>query len=138
MEPMSRMQRDYYLVFRLTPEALAEEIEAAYQRLIFELPPYLSGLGIDQFLELQEAYSVLSDPMRRAVYDRKAKEFPVRRADATWAGEDLIAAMHSAEPLSPAQPVSRLEEIYPSSGRFRRLSRRLVRYLIGCGATSNS
>jgi hypothetical protein len=49
--------------------------------------------------------------MRRAVYDRKAKEFPVRRADATWAGEDLIAAMHSAEPLTPAQPVSRLEEI---------------------------
>ena len=38
MEPMSCMQRDYYLVFRLTPEALAEEIEAAYQRLIFELP----------------------------------------------------------------------------------------------------
>ena len=111
MVPMSRMQRDYYLVFRLTPEALAEEIEAAYQRLIFELPPYLSGLGSDQFLELQEAYSVLSDPMRRAVYDRKAKEFPVRPADATWAGEDLIAAMHSAEPLTPAQPVSRLEEI---------------------------
>jgi hypothetical protein len=54
---------------------------------------------------------VLSDPMRRAVYDRKAKEFPVRPADATWAGEDLIAAMHSAEPLTPAQPVSRLEEI---------------------------
>ena len=70
-----------------------------------------SGLGSDQFLELQEAYPVLSDPMRRAVYDRKAKEFPVRRADATWAGEDLIAAMHSAEPLTPAQPVSRLEEI---------------------------
>jgi molecular chaperone DnaJ len=111
MEAMSRMQRDYYLVFRLTPEALAEEIEAAYQRLIFELPPYLSGLGSDQFLELQEAYSVLSDPMRRAVYDRKAKEFPVRPADAMWAGEDLIAAMHSAEPLTPAQPVSRLEEI---------------------------
>jgi DnaJ-class molecular chaperone len=100
MEPMSRMQRDYYLVFRLTPEALAEEIEAAYRRLIFKLPPYLSGLGSDQFLELQEAYSVLSDPMRRAVYDRKAKEFPVRPADAT-----------SAETLTPAQPVSRLEEI---------------------------
>jgi molecular chaperone DnaJ len=100
MERMSRMQRDYYLVFRLTPEALAEEIEAAYQRLIIKLRPYLSGLGSDQFLELQEAYSVLSDPMRRAVYDRKAKEFPVRPADAT-----------SAETLTPAQPVSRLEEI---------------------------
>jgi molecular chaperone DnaJ len=110
MEPMSRMQRDYYLVFRLTPEALAEEIEAAYQRLISELPPDLSGRGSDQLLALQEAYSVLSDPMRRPVYDRKAKEFPFRRADATWAGGDLIAAMHSAEPLT-AEPVSPLEEI---------------------------
>src|ERR1700730_14454950 len=100
MEPMSCMQRDYYLVLRLTSGALAEEIEAAYQRLIIKLRPYLSGLGSDQFLELQEAYSVLSDPMLRAVYDRKAKEFPVRPADAT-----------SAETLTPAQPVSRLEEI---------------------------
>ena len=101
MEPMSYMQRDYYLVLRLTSGALAEEIEAAYQRLIFELAPYLSGLGSDQFLELQEAYSVLSDPMRRAVYDRKAKEFQVRRADARWAGEDLIAAMHWPSLLLP-------------------------------------
>src|ERR1700731_339234 len=105
------MKKDYYLILRLTPEATAEEIRSAYRRLAIELHPDLSGFGSDQFLELQEAYSVLSDPMRRAVYDRKAKEFPVRRADATWAGEDLIAAMHSAEPLTPAQPVSRLEEI---------------------------
>jgi molecular chaperone DnaJ len=35
----------------------------------------------------------------------------MQSADARWAGEDLIAAMHSAEPLTPAQPVSRLEEI---------------------------
>jgi hypothetical protein len=46
MEPMSRMQRDYYLVFRLTPEALAEEIEAAYQRLIFKLPPIFRALAV--------------------------------------------------------------------------------------------
>jgi hypothetical protein len=46
MEPMGRMQRDYYLVFRLTPEALAEEIEAAYQRLILEVPPIFRALAV--------------------------------------------------------------------------------------------
>src|ERR1700741_4906009 len=105
------MKKDYYLILRLTPEATAEEIRSAYRRLAIELSPDLSGFGSDPFLELQEAYSVLSDPMRRAIYDREAEEFPARPADSTWAGEDLIAAMHSAEPLTPAQPVSRLEEI---------------------------
>src|ERR1700755_396980 len=105
------MKKDYYLTLRLTPEATEREIRSAYRRLAIDIHPDHSGFGSDQFLELQEAYSVLSDPMRRAVYDRKAKEFPVRRADARWAREDLIAAMHWAEPRTPAQPVSRLEEI---------------------------
>ena len=62
---MSCMKKDYYLILGLTPEATAEEIRSAYRRLAIELHPDLSGFGSDQFLELQEAYSVLSDPMRR-------------------------------------------------------------------------
>jgi curved DNA-binding protein CbpA len=75
------MKKDYYLILRLTPEATAEEIRSAYRRLAIELHPDLSRIGSDQFLELQEAYSVLSDPMRRPVYDREAEEIPVRRTD---------------------------------------------------------
>jgi molecular chaperone DnaJ len=89
-----------YLVPRLTPEVMAEEIRSAYRRLVLELHPDPSGFGSDQFIELQEAYSVLSDPMRRAVYEREAKEIPVRRTDVARAGL-----------LTPVQAVGGVEEI---------------------------
>src|SRR5260370_29073131 len=108
---MSCMKKDYYLILRLTPEATAEEIRSAYRRLAIELHPDLSGFGSDQFLELQEAYSVLSDPMRRAVYDREAEEIPVLRADVARPAESVIALGHSAEPLIPVQPVAESEHI---------------------------
>ena len=108
---MSCMKKDYYLILGLTPEATAEEIRSAYRRLAIELHPDLSGFGSDQFLELQEAYSVLSDPMRRAVYDREAEEIPVRRTDVARPAETVIARRHSAEPLTPVQPVGGFEDI---------------------------
>ena len=104
------MKKDYYLILRLTPEAVAEEIRSAYRRLAIELHPDLSGIGSDQFLELQEAYSVLSDPKRRAVYDREAEEIPIRRTDLARPKETVIGRRHSAEPLTPVQPVG-FEEI---------------------------
>ena len=41
------MKKDYYLILRLTPEAVAEEIRSAYRRLAIELHPDLSGIGSD-------------------------------------------------------------------------------------------
>jgi molecular chaperone DnaJ len=108
---MSRMKKDYYLILRLTPKATTEEIRSAYRRRAIELHPDLSGSTSDLFLELQEAYYVLSDPMRRASYDRDAKEIPIRHADAARPVETVIRRRHSAEPLVPRQPVGRFEEV---------------------------
>ena len=74
---------------------------------------------------------------RRAVYDREAEEIPIRRTDLARPKETVIGRRHSAEPLTPVQPVADSKR-YPSSGRLRRFSRRLVRCLTVCGATSNS
>jgi molecular chaperone DnaJ len=92
------MKKDYYLILRLKPDATAEEIRSAYRRLAIELHPDISGFGSDPFLELQEAYSVLSDPVRRAVYDREAEGIPIRRAEAARPAEIVIRRRHSAEP----------------------------------------
>jgi molecular chaperone DnaJ len=105
------MKKDYYLILRLTPEATAEEIRSAYRRLAIELHPDLSGLDSDPFLELQEAYSVLSDPTRRAVYDREAQEVPIRRTDVARRAGIVIRRRHSAEPFAPVQSVGGFEEI---------------------------
>ena len=131
------MKKDYYLILRLTPEAVAEEIRSAYRRLAIELHPDLSGIGSDQFLELQEAYSVLSDPKRRAVYDREAEEIPIRRTDPARPAETVIRRRHSASCSLPLNQWADSKR-YPFSVRLRRFSRRLVSCLTVCGATSNS
>src|ERR1700693_2924311 len=99
------MKKDYYLILRLTPDATTEEIRSAYRRLAIELHPDISGFSSDPFLELQEAYSVLSDPTRRAVYDREAEEIPIRRTNAAPPAEIVIRRRHSAEPLTPLRSV---------------------------------
>ena len=47
---------------------------------------------------------------RRAVYDREAEEIPIRRTDLARPKETVIGRRHSAEPLTPVQPVG-FEEI---------------------------
>ncbi|MBV9129869.1 MAG: J domain-containing protein [Verrucomicrobia bacterium] len=98
------MKKDYYLILRVTPEATAGEIRSAYRRRAIELHPDVSGFSSDQFLELHEAYSVLSDPMQRAVYDQEAQEIPVRHIDVARPTETMFTRRHSPEPLTPVQP----------------------------------
>src|SRR2546430_16711513 len=75
------MKKDYYLMLHLTPEATTEEIRAAYRRRALEVHPDQLALDRSPFLELQEAYAVLSDPTRRTVYDRKTETLPISHAD---------------------------------------------------------
>jgi molecular chaperone DnaJ len=108
---MLTMRKDYYLVLHIAPEATFDQIRSAYRRRALELHPDLTGFGSDQFLELQEAYDVLSDPVRRENYDRETEEIPIRRVDTMRPPETIIARRRRAEPLVTAQPASELEDI---------------------------
>jgi len=105
------MRKNYYLILRLAPEATLDQIRSAYRQRALELHPDRTGFGSDRFLELQEAYDVLSDPVRREIYDREAEEIPIRRMAAMRPPETVIPRRHRAEPLAPAQPSRAFEEI---------------------------
>jgi molecular chaperone DnaJ len=67
------MRRDYYAVLGVTVTAEPREIRQAYRRLARQYSPDVNfwdrdALGL--FTEIEEAYRVLSDPSRRAMYDR--------------------------------------------------------------------
>jgi molecular chaperone DnaJ len=67
------MKRDYYEVLGLSKEANEREIKASYRRLAHELHPDKNPgnkEAEEKFKEASEAYSVLSDPEKRAQYDR--------------------------------------------------------------------
>ncbi len=62
------MLPDYYRVLSLLPTATAAEIRQAYRRLAAQRHPDQGGSHA-AFLELSEAYLVLSDPATRQRYD---------------------------------------------------------------------
>ncbi len=63
----------YYQRLGLSPGASPEDIRRAYRQLSKRYHPDTSPLApevaIRRFQELQEAYSVLSNPLQRAIYD---------------------------------------------------------------------
>ncbi|HYI75334.1 MAG TPA: J domain-containing protein [Gaiellaceae bacterium] len=78
---MARAESDYYELLRVQREASDGEIKQSFRSLARELHPDVSSApDADQrFREVAEAYEVLSDPERRALYDRYGKAGLQRR-----------------------------------------------------------
>jgi len=91
-----------YRILGLSVDATPEDVRTAYRRRALELHPDHSGAGSDPFMELQEAYGILSDPARRAAWDRK-------RASAV--GDPLTAPRRGAEPLRPVERASGFRKV---------------------------
>ncbi|TFG23202.1 MAG: molecular chaperone DnaJ, partial [Promethearchaeota archaeon] len=69
----SSNKRDYYDVLGLGKDASESDIKLAYRRLAKKLHPDMNKTdpkAKDKFIELQEAYEVLSDPNKRRNYDQ--------------------------------------------------------------------
>jgi molecular chaperone DnaJ len=69
---VSTAERDYYEVLGVQRGASAAQIKRAFRQLARELHPDVSDTPDSElrFREVAEAYEVLSDPERRATYDR--------------------------------------------------------------------
>lgn len=115
------MAKDYYLILRLPRDAAPEAVRSAFRELAKRYHPDRGPESDPQgFRDVHEAYEVLSDPARRARYDREAETGPRSRAESPWRPfgepEPLVA-----EPLAvTGEP----EEVRPS---FEALFDRLLR-----------
>ena len=69
---------DYYGVLGVRRDADADEIKKAYRRLARELHPDVNPDPAlqERFKEVTQAYEVLSDPEKRARYDKFGHQAP--------------------------------------------------------------
>ncbi len=69
------VKKDYYEILGVSKNASDDEIKAAYKKLVKEWHPDRhtgdkKKIAEQKFKDIQEAYEVLSDPQKRAMYDK--------------------------------------------------------------------
>lgn len=67
--------KNFYLRLRLSVNASPEAIKRAYHQLAREAHPDSESGDTDRFVSLREAYTVLSDPAKRAEYDSQREQW---------------------------------------------------------------
>lgn len=71
------MGQDYYLVLNLTRSATDSDVKKAYRKLALKYHPEKNVndlIALEKFQQIAEAYDVLSDARKRAVYDQFGEE----------------------------------------------------------------
>jgi len=113
------MAKNYYAILGILPTATPEEVRSAYLRRAKQYHPDHFGRDAAPFLNVQEAYDVLSDPANRASYDhtwRGASATQIRRPGPP--PEMIRPRKSQAEPLrSKRGPI--LHETISSLDSFR-------------------
>ena len=95
---MATAKRDYYEVLEISREAGPEEVKKAYRRLALRYHPDKNPgdkQAEERFKEVGEAYEVLSDPERRAQYDRFGHAAFRPGAGGGFGGIDLEEALRT-------------------------------------------
>src|SRR5256885_13734103 len=113
----SRKRRDPYIVLGVPRQASGEEIVRAYRRAARVSHPDSGAAGsAERFQVVRDAYDVLRDPRRRAVYDRSHPLSRSLTADAR--GGSVRYAAPGSQHLLLGRPVpARLVPTPPAGGR---------------------
>ncbi len=110
------LESDLYAILGVSPLATQEEIKRAHRALARRFHPD-SGTdeaSAERFREIEEAYRVLGDPLRRRAYDkRRTERGPDDQPLLTWS---IVASRDRLPALDEEQTLYVLAEIRPVAG----------------------
>ena len=72
-------KKDLYSILGVNQKADSAKIKKAYRQAVKKYHPDVSPKDEEKFREVQEAYETLSDPQKKALYDREISERSVPR-----------------------------------------------------------
>lgn len=93
-----RPARDPYRELGVPRGATDEQIKAAHRRLAKRYHPDASSGERERFLAVQEAYLLLSDPLRRREWDARHAPGPVRASPPTTQGAPMARSRRGTRP----------------------------------------
>lgn len=88
------MAKSYFAILEVTSNATPAEVHSAYRRLAKAYHPDHYRGGGEPFRQIQEAYAILGDPVKRRAYEKTLSNIRVRRPSA-------IRSHPAPEPLIP-------------------------------------
>lgn len=99
--------KDYYQILQILPSANSSDIKKAFRSLALEYHPDRnnSQWAAEQFVEIQEAYSVLIDPSERKRYDaarftgqQLSRRIATTPEEVRWMSEELANRIKRGNP----------------------------------------
>ena len=104
-------KKNFYLILGVATDATQDEIQRAYRRSAKVLHPDYYGHDSKPFLDLQEAYAVLSDPAQRRAYDRRQEGSRPRPTTGRVTAQPVRPRSRQPEPLLPEEEPVHLDDL---------------------------
>ncbi len=100
------MAKSYFAILEISSNATPDEVQSAYRRLAKAYHPDHYEGGSEPFQQIQEAYSILGNPVKRKAYEKTLSTFRIRRTPDLWSAPE-------PEPLIPESGPVDMGEISP-------------------------
>ena len=106
------IMKNYYRILDIPVTAENKQIQTAYRKLVKKFHPDMNPndpLSTDMFREIQQAYDILSDPIKKEAYDRQYKYVFGKETVEKDTAEDIPHYNWGANPFSHIN----FEYLYP-------------------------
>jgi len=110
------MAKSYFAILGISPKASADEIRSAYRRLAKEFhPDHFTGSS-ERFRDIQEAYSVLGNNLRKREYEQRLRKVPIKTPlrSATYPEPEPLIPDEGPVDIGEVSPVRSFQSFTPS------------------------